>query len=72
MSTTTIGCHRFRCDSEAETTEHRGAYAVPDGWLVIDEVGDVGGFFCSTRCVDLFREEEERFARDFEEWRATL
>lgn len=69
---TQIGCRRFGCDSETETSEYRGATTVPSPWLVIDEVGDRGGFFCSHECVDLYREEEARFERATAEWRAGL
>jgi hypothetical protein len=47
------------CQKSEIISRHRNADTVPAEWFVIDEVGDTGGVFCSTRCVDAFRDEEE-------------
>jgi hypothetical protein len=47
------------CQKDALVSRHRNANTVPAGWFVIDEVGDTGGVFCSTACVDAYRDAEE-------------
>ncbi len=58
------------CQKSELVSQYRNADTAPVGWFIIDEVGDCGGVFCSTACVDAFREQEEETDRQIaERWR---
>lgn len=54
-SITVIVC--TECQKDACVHSWQGAINLPLGWWLIDEVGDIGGVFCSTGCVNKFREQ---------------